>query len=111
MGISSHLLLFGPPLIALTLGFYTQIRSIRYILIGGSAVFITIFGIWELLRLDCNEEKFFFYNCSNISEPIANLFSKLYLISLFAYVFVAPLLLLIMALLEWLVRLGRAREL
>lgn len=105
MDITSILLFFGPPIIAFFLGLKARIKGIRYFLICGSVIFILIFGIWNLLHLVCSEEKLFFYNCTIVSQPIADIFSTMYLIALFAYVFASPLLLAIFALLEWLVRL------
>lgn len=89
-----------PPVIVFYLSFRARIRSSQILLMIMSGFFFIIFAAWALLLTDCTQQKFHLYNCNTASQALADVASVTHSISFFAYISVAPFLLLITGLLE-----------
>lgn len=96
---------FVLPLSAIALSFLASSKGARRILRIGGLYFLTSFSIAWILNEDCSFPPFHFGACETIPQVFANFYTYPHLLNLVLFVFVAPILLLLAAYLEYRTRL------
>ncbi|MGH1414062.1 MAG: hypothetical protein ACRBB0_11255 [Pelagimonas sp.] len=105
MNVDEELLFFfALPLIAIASSFYAKSKIARRLLKVGGGYFLVTFSLAWALNQDCGYSDFHFGTCASLPQSIADFYDTPHLINIAAFVFLAPVLLVLAAFFEFLAR-------
>ncbi len=93
-----------PPLIGFVVSFFVHSKIVQLFLRYAAVYFFGFFGLGWLLDADCEWNDFIYSRCHHAPQWLANTYSSMIILSMVAYLVVAPFLLIVAFFFEMKVR-------